>query len=100
MVEGRLVPDHARMPAPMPPKRGVPDAMGCLKGKSSLMMFDKHANLKHEFGDRRLWAEGCCAMTVGLNEATIAKHVREQEAHDIALDKLSVKEYEDPFGRG
>lgn len=94
------MPDHARMPASMPPKRGAPDAMDCLKEKSSLMMFDKHANLKHEFGDRRLWAEGCCAMTVGLNEATIAKHVREQEAHDIALDKLSVKEYEDPFGRG
>ena len=100
VIEGRLMPGHSRMPAPMPPKRGVPDAMGCLKGKSSLMMFDKHANLKHEFGNRKFWAEGCCATAVGLNEATIAKHVREQEAHDIALDKLSVREYEDPFGRG
>lgn len=71
------MPDHARMPAPMPPKRGVPDAMGCLKGKSSLMMFDKHANLKHEFGDRKFWAEGCCATAVGPSEAAVVKRARE-----------------------
>lgn len=74
--------------------------MGCLKGKSALMMFDKHANLKYEFGNRHFWAEGYYVSTVGLNEATIAKYIREQEAHGIALDKLSVKEYEDPFKKG
>ena len=73
--------------------------MGYLKGKSALMMFDKHANLKYKFGNRHFWSEGYYVSTVGLNEATIAKHIREQEAHDIALDKLSVKEYEDPFKR-
>ena len=55
------------------------------------MMFDKHANLKYKFGNRHFWAEGYYVSTVGLNEAT------DQEKHDIALDKLSVKEYEDPF---
>jgi putative transposase len=87
------------MLAGMPPKPGVSGFMGYLKGKSSLLMFDRHANLKHEFGNRKFWAEGHCVSTVGPDEATIAKHVREQERADIAQDRLSVKEYEDPFSR-
>ena len=71
--------------------------MGCLKGKSALMILDKHANLKYKFGNRHFWAEGYYVSTVGLNEATIKKYIQEQESHDIAMDKLSVKEYEDPF---
>ncbi|HFR3586980.1 TPA: transposase [Streptococcus suis] len=70
---------------------------GHLKGKSALMMFDKHANLKYKFGNRHFWAEGYYVSTVELNEAAIKKYIQEQEKHDIALDKLSVKEYEDPF---
>lgn len=70
---------------------------GYLKGKSALMIFDKHANLKYKFGNRHFWAEGYYVSTVGLNEATIKKYIQEQEKHDIAMDKLSVKEYEDPF---
>mgnify|MGYP000396433391 CR=1 FL=1 len=81
----------------IPPKYSVSSVMGYLKGKSSLTIFDKHANLKCKFGNRRFWAEGYYVSTVGLNEATIAKCIREQEAADIALDKLSVKEYSDPF---
>ena len=94
IIEGHLMPDHVHMLLAIPPKCGVSSAMGYLKGKSSLMIFD---NLKHRFGNRRFWAEGCYVSTVGLNEATIAKYIREQEAADIALDKLSVKEYSDPF---
>ena len=60
------------------------------------MIFDKHANLKYKYGNRKFWAEGYYVSTVGLNEATIAKYIREQESADIALDKLSVKEYSDP----
>lgn len=67
------------------------------KGKSSLMIFDRHMNLKYKYGNREFWAVGYYVSTVGLNEKTIAKYIREQEAKDIALDKLSVKEYEDPF---
>ena len=75
----------------------VSSFMGYLKGKSALMMFDKHANLKYKFGNRHFWAEGYYVSTVGLNEATIKKYIEDQEKHDIAMDKLSVKEYEDPF---
>ena len=67
--------------------------MGYLKGKSALMIFDRHANLKY----RPFWAEGYYVSTVGLNDQTVAKYIREQEQHDIAMDKLSVKEYKDPF---
>ena len=63
-------------------------------------MFDKHANLKYKFGNRHFWAEGHYVSTVGLNESTIRKYIEDQEKHDIALDKLSVKEYEDPFKGG
>lgn len=97
IIEGHLMPDHVRMPVSIPPKISVSSFMGYLKGKSALMMLDKHANLKYKFGNRHFWSEGYYVSTVGLNEATMAKYIREQEAHDIALDKLSVKECEDPF---
>ena len=71
--------------------------MGYLKGKSALMIFDKHVNLKYKFGNRHFWAEGYYVSTVGLNEETIRKYIKEQESADIALDKLSVREYEDLF---
>ncbi len=61
------------------------------------MIFDKHANLKYKFGNRHFWAEGYYVSTVGLNEETIKKYIREQESADIALDKLGVREYEAPF---
>ena len=99
IIEGHLMPDHVHMLVSIPPKISVPGFMGYLKGKSALLMFDKHANLKYKFGNRKFWAEGYYVSTVGMNEATIAKYIREQEAADIALGKLSVKEYEDPFSR-
>lgn len=91
------MPDHVHMLLAIPPNYSVSSAMGYLKGKSSLMIFDKHANLKYGFGNRRFRAEGRYVSTVGLDEATVAKCIGEQEAADIALDKLSVKEYSDPF---
>lgn len=100
IIEGHLMPGHVHMLLAIPPKFSVSSVMGYLKGKSSLMVFDRHANMKYKFGNRKFWAEGYCVSTVGLNEATIAKCIREQEKADIALDRLSVKEYEDPFGRG
>ena len=99
IIEGHLMPDHVHMLVSIPPKISVSSFMGYLKGKSALMMFDKHANLKYKFGNRHFWAEGYYVSTVGLNEQTIAKYIRDQEQHDIAMDKLSVKEYEDPFKR-
>ena len=89
--------DHVHMLVMIPPKESVSSFMGYLKGKSALMMFDRHANLKYKYGNRHFWAEGYYVSTVGLNSETVAKYIREQEAHDIVMDKLSVKEYEDPF---
>lgn len=97
IIEGHIMPDHVHMLVSIPPKLSVSQFMGYLKGKSALMIFDKHANLKYKFGNRHFWAEGYYVSTVGLNEATIKKYIQEQEKYDIALDKLSVKEYEDPF---
>lgn len=62
-----------------------------------MMIFDRHSNLKYKFGNRHFWSTGYYVSTVGLNEATIAKYIREQENHDKMTDKISVKEYEDLF---
>ena len=97
IIEGHLMPDYIHMLVSIPPKISVSSFMGYLKGKSALMIFDKHANLKYKFGNRHFWAEGYYVSTVGLNDQTVAKYIREQEQHDIAMDKLSVKEYKDPF---
>ena len=97
LIEGHLMPDHVHMLVSIPPKLAISSFMGYLKGKSALMIFDKHANLKYKFGNRHFWAVGYYVSTVGLNEATIQKYIQDQEKHDQAVDKLSVKEYEDPF---
>ena len=91
------MPDYVHMLVSIPPRIRVASFMGYLKGKSALIMFDKHTNLKYKFGNRHFWAEEYYVTTVGLNEATIKKYIQEQEKHDIALDKLGVKEYEDLF---
>ena len=97
IIEGHLMIDHVHMLVSIPPKISISSFMGYLKGKSALMIFDKHANLKYKYGNRHFWAEGYYVSTVGLNDATIRKYIEEQEKHDIAMDKLSVKEYENPF---
>ena len=99
IIEGHMMPDHVHLVLSIPPKMLVSSFMGYLKGKSSLMIFENHANLKYRFGNRKFWAEGYYVSTVGLNEATVIKYVQDQEKADIALDRLSVKEYEDPFGK-
>ena len=97
IVEAEVCPDHVHMLVAIPPKYSVSSFMGYLKGKSALMMFDRHANLKYKFGNRHFWSEGYYVSTVGLNEDTIRKYIKEQERYDQMVDKLSVKEYEDPF---
>ena len=97
ILEGHMMPDHVHLLLSVPPKMSVSIFMGYLKGKIALMIFDKHANWKYKFGNRHFWAEGYYVSTVGLNEATIRKYIQKQGKHDIALDKLSVLEYEDPF---
>ena len=97
IIEGQLMADHVHMLVMIPPKTSVSSFMGYLKGKSALMIFDRHANLKYKYGNRHFWSEGYYVSTVGINDATVAKYIREQERYDIAMDKLSVKEYQNPF---
>lgn len=97
ILEGHLMPDHVHLLLSIPPKYSVSSIMGYLKGKSSLMIFERHANLKYQFGNRHFWSIGYYVSTVGLNEATIRKYIQDQEKEDILQDKLSVKEYYDPF---
>ena len=89
-----MMSDQVHLLLSIPPKFSVSQFMVYLKGKSSLLIFDKHANLKYKFGNRRFWPEGYYVSVVGFNEATVKKYIREQESRDIVLDKLSVKEYE------
>ena len=79
IIEGHLMPDHVHILVSIPPKISVSAFLGYLKGKSALMIFEKHSNLKYKYGNRHVWAEGYYVSTVGLNEATIKKYIQEQE---------------------
>ena len=81
----------------IPPKYSVSEIVGYLKGKSSLMIFDRHAHLKYKYGNRHFWCRGYYVDTVGKNEKKIAEYVRNQLQEDIINDQISLKEYIDPF---
>ena len=97
IVEGHMMSDHVHLLLSIAPKYSVSQVMGYLKGKSAMMIFERHANLKYKCGNRHFWAEGYYVSTVGLNTATIQKYIREQEKEDQIMDKLKTKEYVDPF---
>ena len=97
ILEGHMMPDHIHLLLSIPPKYSVSQIMGYLKGKSAMMIFDRHANLKYKFGNRNFWATGYYVSTVGLNEKTIAKYIREQDNSDQIIDRITTKEYENPF---
>ena len=97
IIEGHMMPDHVHLLLEIPPKMSVSYFMGYLKDKSSLMIFEKHTNLKYKFGNGNFWATGYYVSTVGLNEATIRKYIREQENEDMMEDKLTEKEYIRPL---
>ena len=97
IIEEEACPDHIHMLVSIPPHLSVAQFMGYLKGKSSLMIFDRHANLKYKYGNRHFWCRGYYVDTVGRNEKKIAEYVRNQLQEDIVADQLSLKEYIDPF---
>ena len=97
ILEGNMMPDHVHLLISIPPKMSVSSFMGYLKGKSALMMFDKHANLKYKYGNRHFWCRGYYVSTVGGNKQGIARYIREQEHEDQIYDQLTMKEYDDPF---
>jgi len=97
IIEAELCPDHVHMLIAIPPKYSVAQIMGYLKGKSSLMIFDRHANLKYRYGNRHFWCRGYYVDTVGRNKKAIQEYIRNQIQEDIASDQISMKEYIDPF---
>ena len=95
--EAELCPDHIHMLVSIPPNLSVSQFMGYLKGKSSLIIFDRHANLKYKYGNRWFWCRVCYADTVGRNRKAIAEYIRNQLVEDIATDKLVHGKLFDPF---
>ena len=97
IIEAECCPDHIHMLVRIPPKYSVSEIMGYLKGKSSLMIFDKFANMKYRYGNRQFWCRGYYVDTVGKNEKKIAEYIRHQLEEDMVADQISLKEYTDPF---
>lgn len=97
IIEAECCPDHVHMLVKIPPKYSVAQIMGYLKGKSTLMIFDRHANLKYKYGNRHFWCRGYYVDTVGKNAKKIEEYIRTQLQDDIAEDQLTLKEYIDPF---
>jgi putative transposase len=97
IIEAELCKDHIHMLVQIPPKISVSAFMGYIKGKSSLMIFDKFANLKYKYGNRHFWCRGYYVDTVGRNKNAVAEYIRNQLQEDIANDQISMKEYIDPF---
>ena len=97
IIEAHAMSDHIHMMIRIPPKISVSSFMGYLKGKSSLMIFERDANLKYKYGNRNFWAKGYFVSTVGLNEEVVKEYIRNQEKEDMMSDSLSTKEYKDPF---
>ena len=97
IIEANACPDHIHMLVSIPPKLSVSQFMGYLKGKSSLMIFDRHANLKYKYGNRQFWCTGYYVDTVGRNKKVIEAYIRNQIQDDIVAEQLYLKELVDPF---
>ena len=97
IIEAECCSDHVHMLVAIPPKYSVSSIVGYLKGKSSLMIFDRHANLKYKYGNRHFWCRGYYVDSVGKNQKQIEEYVRNQLQEDIMEDQISKKEYIDPF---
>ena len=97
LIEAEACKDHIHILVSIPPKYSVAQFMGYLKGKSSLMIFDRHANLKYKYGNRHFWCRGYYVDTVGKNKKKIEEYIRNQLQEDIACDQISMFETVDPF---
>ncbi len=97
IIEAEACPNHIHMHVSIPPYISIAQFMGYLKGKSSLMIFDRHANLKYKYGQRTFWCRGYYVDTVGKNEKVIKDYIKNQQEEDYTRDQISLKEYVDPF---
>ena len=96
IIEAEACPDHIHMLVRIPPKYSVSEVMGYLKGKSSLMIFEKHANLKYKYGNRHFWCRGYYVDTVGKNTAAIMKYIQNQLKEDLEYDQMSLVDKSGP----
>ena len=97
IIEANTCKDHIHMLVSIPPKLSVAAFMGYLKGKSSLMIFHRHANMKYKYGNRTFWCPGYYVDAVGRNKKIIEEYIKNQIQEDLAYEQLSLKEYIDPF---
>ena len=97
IIEAQACVDHIHMLVSIPPKMSVSSFMGYLKGKSTLMIFERHSNLKYKYGNRRFWCTGYYVSTVGRNKKAIEQYIRDQEREDMMADQMTIKELDDPF---
>jgi len=97
IIEAEACPDHIHLLVSIPPYLSVAQFMGFLKSKSTLMIFDRHAELKYKYGKRAFWAKGYFVDTVGKNEKAIREYIQNQLEEDYTKDQISIKEYIDPF---
>ena len=97
IIEAEACKDHIHMLVSIPPKYSIAQIMGYLKGKSSLMIFEKYANLKYKYGNRHFWCRGYYVSTVGRNKKVIQEYIQNQLQEDYSDDQMSIKEYVDPF---
>ena len=97
IVEAEICPDHVHMLVEIPPNISVASFVGYIKGKSTLMIFERHANLKYKYGNRHFWARGYFVDTVGKNKKKIQEYIKNQLQQDQIADQLSLKEFVDPF---
>ena len=97
IIEGHMMKDHVHLLLSIPPKMSVSSFMGYLKGKSALMIFEYHANLKYKYGNRHFWCRGYYVDTVGKNTAAIKAYIQNQLKEDLEYDQMSLVEYIDPF---
>ncbi|MGJ0832669.1 IS200/IS605 family transposase [[Clostridium] innocuum] len=97
IIEAELCNDHVHMLVKIPPKMSISSFMGYLKGKSTLMIFERHANLKYKYGQRKFWCRGYYVDTVGKNKKVIEEYIRNQIYEDKMYDQMSMKEFVDPF---
>ncbi|MDU5951279.1 MAG: IS200/IS605 family transposase [Clostridiales bacterium] len=97
IIEAECCPDHIHMLLEISPKYSVSQIMGYLKGKSSLIIFDRHANLKYKYGNRHFWCRGYYVDTAGKNAKKIQEYIKNQLEEDYLADQISMKEFIDPF---
>jgi putative transposase len=97
IIEAHAMPDHIHMLVSIPPNERVSSFMGYLKGKSTMVIFERYANLKYKYGNRHFWSRGYYVSTVGGNKQAVQKYIQNQEKEDLISDQISMVEYYDPF---